>query len=1771
MLIHSRTAENTRIRHQYAPLALLPLCLLLAFACHAGQPAQTEGIFDPAFGPDDIDLAQCKQSRDGVESAAKPAHVLAALGLKAGESWSYERNSGPNGKETHYHYMLALKGTAKAGSFSLGGCDADGLLARTVYYLKADAPLSTAAENEKNWVPFPVAQPGAAAHFTLPPGIQTRAFRVTDVRMSRDSALENWRFYKRRLFDNTPGAAGIGERGSFCFHPSAVTHGQLWQNAALDPDPTSKATKILHPPVSDVAPSWFILTWEQPRALTGILLRSNATKYKIYSFTGDVRVNPALASADDWARVTYTVPHEEKVDADKTTHFSRWLAFEPLKTQAIKVVVTDCAPKGSQVFSISTFDALTDLGEAPVPARTSDAPAFNVAYNLAQAGETALSVKGPDGRVIRSLFAQLERATGEHTEGWDLKDDQGKTVAPGVYQWEAINAPPIELNYDMTVTPNIEARTTERTPWYQEMSGPHGWMADHAMATTCTTLGDKLYLGAPGVEGGTAFIECDLNGVKQWGKVNFGAWTGVGRLAADTNAIMIYAGNTLYRMDPATHEIKDLCPINTPQRKGYMQSMTAHDGKTYIARSSPVPFVDNAVLDWQVDLDHCLPVYPKEVRGNYRTVPNPRLDFMRVLRLTGTPPGQDQPPDNKPQTNWPVFLESTQGAGRRQFVMVTFKEPVPIGSLIFPHPGGKMKINFSVLKPNAAYPPDASRESDWVPFEKQGAPGFECIAAPANTITRALRITFIQPGSELDDMMDTASENPASKPAVGGDMFDKKGDAAGAKGWTGRLEGLRIVRRRLQNLFPTAKVRVNSGAISPDGVWDAKRIEALSAVNPGIYLMEWDTPQDVCALAIKEIDGMKTEIDVWTGAETGAIPLDGTDGWKNVATYEQIRRWYYEPDFNRNDHARYMDGNVNFEQPIKTRAVRLRVVAQWLETETYPRGQRADLGGKNLDPTRCRIFGVAPLGNLGGEAPLDTRVYQGLDIIDSQTGKLQETVNCDPGYSVSMTPAGEVCTLKNYAIQKIDLKTGQCTPIVKDLKSPERLTIGTDGSFYVFCGHEGGSIIRVFDKDGKPIREIGHAGGPQPGPWDPQRLSRVNELCIDKTGNLWVMDTDDQPRRTVEFKTDGTFVRELLGNTHYGGGGTLNRYDVTRAYLGRTEFEIDWEKRTSRVRGLLADRIYGDDLVPIRIKERTYLVTTPLSYSADQQFACVYLYDDAKGTARLTAAMGEAVAFEPMFQPAVVGAMKGKTPREFKFIWCDLNGDGKVDVAEVKLELKAPQENVRLGRFDDGLACAAGSTLYAVKEYLPDGTPIYEAKPLPAAGQFRLNDGRIFAINGQSPTSKSMENALYTPQGEHLWGYPVEHPSVSGLWLPPWRPGYVSNQFAIIGHETARGGDLGEYLVIHANNGQWNIWTTDGFLAGHMLFHLLDKRSHGFGPATSPRGTRMDPLTAGQEHFHGFMMQSEKDGRALIVAGGNWMSLIEVKGLERFKRTHGEIKVTPEDIQRVHIWESEHTRREILSSVPVIECHRAPSSPHVDGLRGENEWTEASAKLEDVTFTMEYDPTTLYFSFTGSGIGNLKNSGAEFQRYFKTGASLDVQIGTDPQADPAREHPVAGDLRLLFTFVQDKPRVVLYQPVAPGAKPEEAWETFTAVAGKTHFDRVVVLDSARLAMNTTDKNGIIEASVPLKDLGLKIVPGLRLKMDWGVLYSREGNSVQSRSYWTNKMANGVSDESFESRLEPNLWGYVQFPASGTGTGSKIVPGMDLNTKKDGDILDILEK
>ena len=159
--------------------------------------------------------------------------------------------------------------------------------------------------------------------------------------------------------------------------------------------------------------------------------------------------------------------------------------------------------------------------------------------------------------------------------------------------------------------------------------------------------------------------------------------------------------------------------------------------------------------------------------------------------------------------------------------------------------------------------------ADWLNVPLTDTNAWAVVALPAGTTTRALRLTFTRGGAGANDDLLADIEDKKGAPSL--DLADKpaskkSGFAAADDGlWQRRIEGIKLLGRRFENVFASATVRVNSGKLATDGSWDAQRTEPLSAADPGIYAMEWKSPQSLRGLALREVDGAVTEVDVFTG------------------------------------------------------------------------------------------------------------------------------------------------------------------------------------------------------------------------------------------------------------------------------------------------------------------------------------------------------------------------------------------------------------------------------------------------------------------------------------------------------------------------------------------------------------------------------------------------------------------------------------------------------------------------------------------------------------------------------------------------------------------------------------------------------------------------------------------------------------------------------------------------------------------------------------------
>lgn len=1768
---------------------------VVACAAAGARPAPGASVLEPALTMADIDSAASGVYRGGAGGKPEPVTeaVLASvlgLGKQQDRSWAAERAAQGHGQgqpPQPVHFLLAFRKPVAVGSIHVAGT------APSVRVAKSGADGVPRPGEAAAWqaVAVPPSQSGGLL-VPLATGTTTRAILLTDDGTDGRAELRSVRLLSSRLANITPAALPYGESeyttpsiglsAPFTYAATIVTTGGWghWQNTGKD-----HRGRVPRPPVSDIEPSWFILTWREPQTVAGLWLADNFQEVGVEQFAGPEDLNPRAGTNREWKKIK---------DAKQTAgRGGRWVGFAvPVTTRGLRIVATKT--NENAIASIFGLHTLVDLKDAAVPdvapavagAGGQDSPEgdppVRVPYKLGFDGTMTVVVNTPDGRRVRNLFARREQKKGEHAFGWDLRDEDGRTVPPGEYRWVALAAPPLRYRYEMTPYPNVSNHAPENPAWNFTHHGPGGWLADHTgNRSGAASPSGMVFFGAPVAESGQSFIACDLAGKKQWSIHSFAGFTGAYNMAADDKTVFVTApAHTTaseWRVDPSTeavwgvdiktHAVREIARLQpTAERKRGIQSLATRGGKLYLSIGAPDDWLASAAADGDVDYEACFPRYAprRKEKFPFEQVPDPRGDFVKLFRLTGTPPGGPGIHD----------IETTKGKSPRRHVVLAFKRPIAIGSAILPspEPHGEQPVNvrLSVLKAGAEWPPNPGNPEQWESFERQPSAGWDVATAPKGTMTRALRVTFARGDAAEDELLgaDDASEYEAGltsdgldtekdDPAAAGDELSIDGSSSSA--WQARLAGVKLFGRRFQNVAPAAEVRVNSGKVAPDGSWDAQRTAPVTESDPGVYALVWKTPQPLRGLGIKEIDGKRTEIDVFTG--DGPVDVKADAGWQKAATYVQSRRKAegYSPD--NNEAARYLDGYVDFGKAVKTRAVRLRVVEQWLDVRGV--APRPDVRDKPLDPTRCRVFGVAALTYVGGEnqGAVDARKFQRIEVLDTATGKIEREIPvANPG-AIGFDRKGQLFAVSGKDVVKVPVagaeSQGGAKPevVVKgDLIAPQAMAIDSAGNFYVYDHDPKRKNVRVYSPAGKLLRQIGTPGGWRAGAWDPTRFQDVTTLVVDAKDQLWAVEQTYFPKRISLWTADGKFQKDFLGNTGYGGGGVLDPQDKSRVFYGPLEFALDWKTGATRLKNLtwVGDTRAGE--VPIRIDDRLYLVTRFEAPDPKQFCAAVYLYE--KDHLRRVAAMGEASAFPPLAGAEIQTAFGGKALAGYNFLWSDTNGDDAVQADEVQLFDRTPDdEKSPLTDFDRTLGINAGLIRYEVKSFLPTGVPVYERKklaftlPTPGADRFlyRLDNGNYYRLGGGTEAPE----AVFSPEGEMLWKYPSGGRSTHGLaTAAPYTPEQVITQFAVCGHETAHAGGLGEFFVVHTNLGSWNLWTADGLLAATIFKDQRTPGARGWSMPEHDRGLPLDNVTIGQEHFNGYFTRTA-DNRYYAIAGHNHVSLVEVLGLDQFKRFGGTIKVSAADMIKSQEWERTRQKQIVYERAPVMDCYRVVSPPKIDA--NIEDWRPALPAAEfgekpgnrQITrgglLRAGWDDEHLYLCYEVRGLGPLKNSGEQADRLFKTGAAVDLQIGLDPAADRGRKAPVKGDKRLLMTFVGEEPRAVLYDAVVPGTAPDAAWKAVSPI-GSVSFDRVGrVDDRVRLAAYGDHTRYVVEAAIPLDVLGLKPANDLRLKLDWGVLVTDPaGNAVLQRLYWANGNTGIVADVPSEARLQPDLWGYVLF-------------------------------
>ncbi|MBA3936530.1 MAG: hypothetical protein H0X38_03635 [Planctomycetes bacterium] len=764
-------------------------------------------------------------------------------------------------------------------------------------------------------------------------------------------------------------------------------------------------------------------------------------------------------------------------------------------------------------------------------------------------------------------------------------------------------------------------------------------------------------------------------------------------------------------------------------------------------------------------------------------------------------------------------------------------------------------------------------------------------------------------------------------------------------------------------------------------------------------------------------------------------------------------------------------------------------------------------------------------------------------VADAGTGKALATLAVPRPGDLEIAADGRAYVLSDgTSLLRLDPQGGAAVPVITGLVNATSLAIDAAGCFYVGLG-EPANQVQIFSATGKPRATIGKAGGrPLTGPWEKDGMRFVAGLRVDARGRLWVMESDPTPKRiSVWDAASGAFVREFFGPTAYGAGGGAISPDDPHMLIGHgSEWRIDAETGTATCIGVFDRRDSPQARLGRGPNGHLYA-----AMGADQwSNGTVAIYE------RLSAGVWKLRT--ELRATKAQGADTGMT------VWADANDDGKEQPDEVKTH------DVKLGGWVTGWYMPMTQTMIfygsryrlAPVSWTACGAPVYDptaskvmAGPADAEQRGGMGarigcgseDGKLMVYNGLYGAEHSDFQCWDVEHGTLAWSYPDNYTGVhGGHGAPPAAVGMIRGAYDVVG-SVKLPDPIGDLFVIATDKGEWHLLTGSGYYLS-ALFQPDGLKVQWPEPCIP--GAIMDntPPGMGAEDFGG-AIAATRDGQLYIQAGKSAFIDLKVVGLEAVQKlAAGSFAVSAADaLQAVGF------RQALLAGATAVKS--APLHHRTVAFTGDvrADFNEAkpvafSKSGSGVTCSAAYDATTLYLGWTVANDATPWINGAtEPAVMYAKGDTVDFQLATAPQADASRAKAAPGDLRLSIGDPQGKGAVaVLYRPFASGAKHPRKFYSGT-MKGGYEMESVEVLKNAKITVKV-DKAAhgyVVEAAIPLADLGMQATAGATYRGDFGVTYGNPaGDDTVVRSHWSNLATDFVADEVWELVLEPRTWGVL---------------------------------
>ena len=1408
------------------------------------------------------------------------------------------------------------------------------------------------------------------------------------------------------------------------------------------------------------------------------------------------------------------------------------------------------------------------------PARAQDAPAgqlgtmgaVKVPVAVGRDCRATLALYGKTGQVVRILGQVLDLRKGDYVVRWDGLDLFGHLVPAGTeLDLKVITSPGVRAFYEMAVCPPADP------PWgtgavgegLQMRSG--GWLGDHSCPNSAVAVGERVLLGCFCAEHGSNMVAVTLAGEKLWG-AKLDGWSGPSQFATDGRRVYaLHRHRTmLHTVDPATGKHAKLCAAGEDK----VRYLAADGERLYLVARNRLrdvsPFLcalNNRTIDFAQSRPQVL-----ATRAPTEFHISPQAAFGNTFHSPGNP-----------QNGCAMVVK-----GNSAFVLLVFKEPVPVGTVLLGQMPSVDEARVYVLKPNLTF--DPRKHS---PLRGSGDDAIDDVSV-----------------AEGDEHWDLVCKGPVDQPmnflpAVKPDvkaaaLYIRCTARKPSKDWRVGTAMARILARRIRRVPVEAKVvlpehTAGSGPPVAAGrsAWSFRAAVPVGEVFPASVVVDFGRPKTFDGVAILNCVNPSVFIDAYAGQASADPARAGDESWRQIGhfrgQYNKRLRWLTSS-------RKASEHFIAAPERTTTRALRFRVLDGY-------RSGKWGRGGDDAFRVECDDVALVALAEELPRPPAN--VFR---VLDARDGRCLREFRGDDELDIramACDPSGRLfAVVGNKLCRSACAADGLKHTVLNDAEIRDAISIAASAD-RVAVGDRQRHAVLVFDHAGKLQLVIGDRGQRKRGPWDPRVVGRPSAVAIDKTGGIWVAEEQFAPKRVARYAADGTFLREFLGPPMYGGGGCVDP-NLKSFYYRSMEFELDWRTGTSRLKNL-NDRLAAEESPALEDNSFVYTgICRPIYYRSRRYIVGGTVICLLDGPAwRPCVVMGSA-----NHCPFLLGKELWKRHWarldlvDKLFIWCDRNDDGAYQVEEVEL-FDPPGGNRRLFA---GLTIGPDLTMWgdslrvAPHAWTASGVPLFRFRDFQAFdyGKLAPHYSRNYTLGGAAKPHyngfkricadgsliQEGQPFIVQPDLTILGGPP---PTAPGDYVPPIQGAVLQTPWKFTGGAVTKS-DIGEIAVVNSNSGPWHVWAARYGVVVDLFFTGADG---GWGTGLpAKRGTEVTGRRQSWEGWGGDFIRAS-NGNYYAQAGKGFHAISRVEGLDEFKLRSVPVRVTAEQVaanaklrpflksryEAMLLAGSKSGRKEIQ----VAQLGKRTSSFALDGDIAD--WGKRTELIslgpagKKLFLGIAYDEKGVYLAFGGDS--RTGSACTDWKMLFLGGFGLDVMFRPDGRNRSG--DPVAGDRRIVFGKCGGRWTAVQYDYVDPAA-PAEAGLSFPSPMLDTRIARVAQLPKTAYSLAVRvdtlgvdvhdltgadigefgekprpsvldagkDKarpkgTGVWSAEVFLPFSTLSAGAGAAVRCDFGILLPDEtGTRVAERFYWSNSAPTCTGDPAIDAVITPGTWGYASF-------------------------------